>query len=180
MTDGHSSIANRDQSATQPVLVLRPSTRALISVICVMAICFVYLSLIALGRIELSRPSTGVGEGLVAILLFFGIICVAVKARRLDYTKPIMVIGPDGISGQKLPKLIPWSMIERVDIPQAGRAGLIYLTVRKDADPEILQLLRKWQPFENRSFGIPHRVPGYSSGEVKDIVNRYFERSQRG
>ncbi|MBY3321155.1 hypothetical protein HFO01_31940 [Rhizobium laguerreae] len=180
MTDGHSSIANRDQSATQPVLVLRPSTRALISVICVMALLFVYTSLVAVGWIEMSRPTSWVGHGLIAILLFFGIIIVSLKARRLDYTKPIMVIGPDGITGQKLPKLIPWSMIERVETPQAGRAGLIYLTVRKDADPEILKHLYKWQPFQNRTFGIPHRVPGYSSCEVTDILNRYFESSQRG
>ncbi|MBY3310952.1 hypothetical protein HFN69_14500 [Rhizobium laguerreae] len=180
MTDGHSSIANRDQSATQPVLVLRPSTRALISVVCVMAIFFVYLSLIAVGQIEMSRPTSGVGEGLFAILFLVIIVFVVVKARQVDYTKPIMVIGPDGITGQKLPKLIPWSMIERVETPQAGRAGLIYLTVRKDADPEILKHLHKWQPFQNRTFGIPNRVPGYSSSEVKDIVNRYFESSQRG
>ncbi|MBB4510646.1 hypothetical protein [Rhizobium leguminosarum] len=179
MTDSHSSIANRDQNAKQPVLVLRPSTRALIGVICVMALLFVYTSLVAVGWIEMSRPTSGIGHGLVAILLFFGIIIVSLKARRLDYTKPIMVIGPDGITGQKLPKPIPWSMIERIETPQAGRAGLIYLTVRKDADLETLEHLHKWQPFQNRTFGIPHRVPGYSSSEVKDIVNRYFESSQR-
>ncbi|RSB59400.1 hypothetical protein EFD55_32660 [Rhizobium pisi] len=180
MTDGHSSIANRDRSATQPVLVLRPSTRALISFVCVMAICFVYLSLIAVGQIEMSRPTSGVGEGLFAILFLVITVVVVVKARQMDFTKPIMVIGPDGITGQKLPKLIPWSMIERVDIPQTGRAGLIYLTVRKDADPEILEHLRRWQPFENRTFGIPHRIPGFSSSEVKDIVNRFFENSRPG
>ncbi|MBY3359289.1 hypothetical protein HFN97_15765 [Rhizobium laguerreae] len=180
MTDGHSSIAKRDQGATQPVLVLRPSTRALLSVICVMALLFVYTSLVAVGWIEMSRPTSGLGHGLVAILLFFGIIIVSLKARGLDYTKPIMVIGPDGITGQKLPKLIPWSMIERIETPQAGRAGLIYLTVRKDADPETLEHLHKWQPFQNRTFGIPHRIPGYSSSEVKDILNRYFESSPRG
>ncbi|NNH85806.1 hypothetical protein HLH89_33180, partial [Rhizobium laguerreae] len=122
MTDGHSSIAKRDQSFTQPVLVLRPSTRALLSVICVMALLFVYTSLVAVGWIEMSRPTSGLGHGLVAILLFFGIIIVSLKARGLDYTKPIMVIGPDGITGQKLPKLIPWSMIERIETPRAGRA----------------------------------------------------------
>ncbi|PDS34448.1 hypothetical protein CO665_30930 [Rhizobium anhuiense] len=180
MTGGHSSIANRDQSATQPVLVLRPSIRALISVICVMAICFVYLSLIALGRIEMSRPTSGVGEGLFAILFLVIIVFAVIKARQLDFTKPIMVIGPDGITGQKVPKLIPWSMIERVDIPQTGRAGLIYLTVRKDADPEVLEHLRKRWPLE-RTVAIPHRwVPGFSSSEVKDIVNRYFASSRPG
>lgn len=35
-----------------------------------------------------------------------------------------MVIGLDGIAGQKLPKLIHWLMIG-VDIPQAGQAGFI-------------------------------------------------------
>ncbi|MGO7917517.1 hypothetical protein ACC702_40030, partial [Rhizobium ruizarguesonis] len=40
--DDQSSIANRDQSAKQPALVLQPSTRALIGVVCVMAIFFVY------------------------------------------------------------------------------------------------------------------------------------------
>ncbi|MFL5020496.1 MAG: hypothetical protein ACJ8EW_30750 [Rhizobium sp.] len=70
-------------------------------------------------------------------------------------------------------------MIERVDIPQAGQAGFIYLTVRKDADPEILEQLRRRQPLE-RTVAIPHRwVPGFSSSEVKDIVNRYFERSRQ-
>ncbi|WP_245510238.1 hypothetical protein [Rhizobium ruizarguesonis] len=135
MTDDQSSIANRDQSAKQPALVLQPSTRALIGVVCVMAIFFVYLSLIAVGQIEMSRPTSGVGEGLFAILFLVIIVFVVVKARQVDFTKPIMLIGPDGITGQKLPKLIPWSMIERVDIPQTRWAELLYLTVRKDADP---------------------------------------------
>ncbi|TBC53771.1 hypothetical protein ELH27_37225 [Rhizobium leguminosarum] len=180
MTEANSLSADPDQSATQPVLVLRPSIRALIGFICVMAIFFVYLSLIAVGQIEMSRPTSGVGEGMFAILFLVIIVFVVVKARQVDFTKPIMVIGPDGITGQKLPKLIPWSIIERVDIPQTRWAELIYLTVRKDADPEILRQLRKRQPLE-RTVAIPHRwIPGYSSSEVKDIVNRYFESSQRG
>ncbi|NEH97011.1 hypothetical protein [Rhizobium leguminosarum] len=179
MTNDHPATINSHQSATQPVLVLQPSTRALIGVVCVMAIFFVYLSLIAVGQIEMSRPTSGVGEGLFAILFLVIIVFVVVKARQVDFTKPIMVIGPDGITGQKLPKLIPWSMIERVDIPQT-RWAMIYLTVRKDADPEILERLRKRQPLE-RSVAIPHRwIPGFSSSEVKEIVKRYFESSQRG
>ncbi|WP_245489961.1 hypothetical protein [Rhizobium ruizarguesonis] len=179
MTEANSLSADPDQSATQPVLVLRPSTRALFGFICIMAIFFVYLSLIAVGQIEMSRPTSGVGEGLFAILILVIIVFVVAKARQVDFTKPIMVIGPDGITGQKLPKLIPWSMIERVDIPQT-RWAMIYLTVRKDADPEILEQLRKRQPLE-RTVAIPHRrIPGFSSSEVKEIVKRYFESSQRG
>ncbi|MGR9268114.1 hypothetical protein ACU8OQ_12180 [Rhizobium leguminosarum] len=180
MSEATNSTPERDQGNTQPVLVLRGSVRILFMFIGVMALFFVYLSLIALGQIEMSRPTSGVGEGLFAILFLAVIVYVAVKARQVDFTKPLMMIGPDGITGQKLPKLIPWSMIERVDIPQTGRAGLIYLTVRKDADPEILEQLRKRQPLE-RTVAIPHRwVTGFSSSEVKDIVNRYFESSQRG
>ncbi|TBF31512.1 hypothetical protein [Rhizobium ruizarguesonis] len=180
MTNDYPAFINSHQSASQPVLILLPSTRALIGFICVMAIFFVYLSLIAVGQIEMSRPTSGVGEGLFAILFLVIIVFVVVKARQVDFTKPIMVIGPDGITGQKLPKLIPWSMIERVDIPQTRWAELLYLTVRKDADPEILEQLRKRQPLE-RTVAIPHRwIPGFSSSEVKDIVNRYFESSQRG
>lgn len=180
MSEATSSTPKRDQGPTQPVLVLRGSVRILFMFIGVMALFFVYLSLIALGQIEMSRPTSGVGEGLFAILFLAVIVYVAVKARQVDFTKPLMMIGPDGITGQKLPKLIPWSMIEGVDIPQTGRAGLIYLTVRKDADPEILEQLRKRQPLE-RTVAIPHRwVTGFSSSEVKDIVNRYFESSQRG
>ncbi|RXT29975.1 hypothetical protein B5P46_02655 [Rhizobium leguminosarum] len=179
MTDEHSPAADSDPNATQPILVLRGSVRYLFMFLGVMALLFVYLSLIALGQIEMSRPTSGVGEGLFAILFLVVIVYVAVKARQVDFRKPTMVIGPDGIAGQKLPKLIPWSMIERVDIPQAGQAGFIYLTVRKDADPEILEQLRKRQPLE-RTVAIPHRwVPGFSSSEVKDIVNRYFERSRQ-
>ncbi|MGR9166530.1 hypothetical protein [Rhizobium leguminosarum] len=179
MTDEYSPAADRDPNATQPILVLRGSVRYLFMFLGVMALLFVYLSLIALGQIEMSRPTSGVGEGLFAILFLVVIVYVAVKARQVDFRKPTMVIGPDGIAGQKLPKLIPWSMIERVDIPQAGQAGFIYLTVRKDADPEILEQLRKRQPLE-RTVAIPHRwVPEFSSSEVKDIVNRYFERSRQ-
>lgn len=179
MTNDRPATINSHQSATQPVLVLRPSTRALFGFICVMAIFFVYLSLIAVGQIEMSRPTSGVGEGLFAILILVIIVFVVAKARQVDFTKPIMVIGPDGITGQKLPKLIPWSMIERVDIPQT-RWAMIYLTVRKDADPEILEQLRKRQPLE-RTVAIPHKwIPGFSSSEVKEIVKRYFESSQRG
>lgn len=145
----------------------------------VMALIFVYLALIALGQIEMSRPTSGVGEGLFAIVFLGVTVYVALKARQVDFTKPTMVIGPDGIAGQRLPKLIPWSMIERVDIPETGQAGFIYLTVSKEAEPEILEQLRKRQPLE-RTVAIPHKwVPGFSSSEVKDIVNRYFERSRQ-
>ncbi|WP_245317608.1 hypothetical protein [Rhizobium sp. N122] len=145
----------------------------------VLALCFVYLLLIALGQIEMSRPTSGVGEGLFAIVFLALIVYVVAKARKVDFTKPLMVIGPDGIAGQRLPKRIPWPMIERVDVPQVWWAGFIYLTVRKDADPEILEVLRKRQPLE-RTVAISHRwVPGFSSSEVKDIVNRYFERSRQ-
>lgn len=179
MIDEQSPAADRDPTATQPILVLRGSVRYLFMILGVMALFFVYLSLIALGQIEMSRRTSGVGEGLFAIVLLALIVYVAVKARQVDFTKPIMVIGPDGIAGQRLPKLIAWPMIERVDILQAWWAGFIYLTVRKDADPEILEVLSKRQPLE-RTVAIPHRwVPGFSSSEVKDIVNRYFERSQQ-
>ncbi|RUM07840.1 hypothetical protein [Rhizobium chutanense] len=179
MTDGHSSAADRVSEATQPILVLRGSVRYLFMILGVMALFFVYLSLIALGQIEMSRPTSGVGEGLFAIVFLGVIVFVVVGARKTDFTKPIMVIGPDGISAQRLPKLIPWSMIKRVDIPETWRAEFIYLTVRKDADPEILEQLRKRPPLE-RTVAIPHRwVPGFSSSEVKDIVNRYFERSRQ-
>lgn len=145
----------------------------------VMALVFVYLMLIALGQIEMSRPTSGVGEGLFAIVFLGIIVYVALEARQVDFTKPTMVIGPDGIAGQRLPKLIPWSMVERVDIPEAGQSEMIYLTVSKDADPEILEVLRKRQPLE-RIVAIPHRwVPGFSSSEVKGIVNHYFERSRQ-
>ncbi|WP_064684136.1 hypothetical protein [Rhizobium bangladeshense] len=171
MTDEHSPATDRDPNATHPILVLRGSVRYLFMFLCV---C---LSLVSLGQIEMSRPTSGIGEGLFAILFLGVIVYVAVKARQADFTKPLMVIGPHGITGQKLPKLIPWSMIERVDMPRAWWAGLIYLTVRKDADPEILEQLRKRQPLE-RTVAIPHRwVPGFRSSEVKDIVNRYIERS---
>ncbi|MBB3649567.1 hypothetical protein FHX14_005808 [Rhizobium sp. BK619] len=179
MTDEHSPATDRDTNATQPILVLRGSVRYLFMILGVMALFFVYLSLIALGQIEMSRRTSGVGEGLFAIVFLALIVYVAVKARQVDFAKPIMVIGPDGIAGQRLPKLIPWRMIERVDIPQAWWAEFIHLTVRKDADPEILEVLRKRQPLE-RTVAIPHRwVPGFSSSEVKDIVNRYFERSRQ-
>ncbi|AJC80164.1 hypothetical protein IE4803_CH02980 [Rhizobium etli bv. phaseoli str. IE4803] len=67
----------------------------------------------------MSRPTSGVGEG----LFVGGIVYVAVNPRQMDVTKPVMMIGPDGIAAQRLPKPVPWSMIERVDIPQAGQAG---------------------------------------------------------
>lgn len=178
MTDEHSPAAG-DPNTTQPILVLRGSVRALFMVLGVMALIFVYLALIALGQIEMSRPTSGVGEGLFAIVFLGVTVYVALKARQVDFTKPTMVIGPDGIAGQRLPKLIPWSMIERVDIPETGQAGFIYLTVSKEAEPEILEQLRKRQPLE-RTVAIPHKwVPGFSSSEVKDIVNRYFERSRQ-
>ncbi|MBX5180240.1 hypothetical protein HJB77_28975 [Rhizobium lentis] len=179
MNDGHSPAADGDPNATQPILVLRGSVRALCMVVGVLALFFVYLGLIAIGQIEMSRPTSGVGEGLFAILFLGVIVYVAVEARQMDFTKPTMVIGPDGIAGQRLPKLIPWSMIERVDIPEAWHAEMIYLTVSKDADPEILEVLRKREPLE-RTVAIPHRlVPGFSSSEVKNIVNSYFERAQQ-
>ncbi|KEC69505.1 transmembrane protein [Rhizobium leguminosarum bv. phaseoli CCGM1] len=153
--------------------------RHLFMILGVMALCSVYLLLIALGQIEMHTRTSGVGEALFAILFLALIVYVAVKARQVDFTKPTMVIGPDGIAGQRLPKLIPWQMIERVDIPEARWAGFIYLTVRKEADPEILEVLRKRQPLE-RTVAIPHRwVPGFRSSEVKDVVNRYFERSRQ-
>ncbi|MBX4896889.1 hypothetical protein J2J97_22045 (plasmid) [Rhizobium bangladeshense] len=177
MTDEHSPATDRDPNATQPILILRGSVRWI--TLCVMALLFAYLSLIALGQIKMSRPTSGFGEGLFAIVFLALIVYVLVKARKVDFTKPIMEIGPDGISSQKLSKLIPWSMIERVDIADAWHAEFIYLTVRKDADPEILGHLRKRPPLE-RTVAIPHRwVSGFSSREVKDIVNRYFERSRQ-
>ncbi len=155
------------------------SVRYLSMILGLLALFSVYLSLIALGQIEMSRRTSGVGEGLFAIVFLGLIVYVVVNARNVDFTKPIMVIGPDGIIAQRLPKPIPWSMIERVDIPQSGQAEFIYVTVRKDADPEILGQLRKEQPVE-RTVAIPHRwVPGFSSSEVKDIVNHYFERSRQ-
>lgn len=179
MNDEHSPTAERHPNATQPILVLRGSVGYLFMFLGVMALIFVYLLLIALGQIEMSRPTSGVGEGLAAIIFLALIVYVVVNARKTDFTKPVMVIGPDGITGQRLPKLIPWSMIERVDIPETGQAGFIYLTVSKEADPEILGQLRKRRPGE-RTFAIPHRwIPGFSSSEVKDIVNRYFERSRQ-
>ncbi|WP_106797475.1 hypothetical protein [Rhizobium sp. H4] len=179
MTDEHSPASDRDPNATHQILVLRGSVGYLFMFLGVMALLFVCLSLVALGQIEMSRPTSGVGEGLFAIVFLGVIVYVAVKARQVDFTKPLIVIGSHGITGQKLPKLIPWSMSERVDIPQAWWAGLIYLTVREDADPEILEQLRKRQPLE-RTVAIPHRwVPGFSSSQVKDIVSRYFERSQQ-
>ncbi|WP_259664260.1 hypothetical protein [Rhizobium bangladeshense] len=179
MTDEHSPATDRDPNATQPILVLRGSVRYLFITLGVMALLFAYLSLIALGQIKMSRPTSGVGEGLFAIVFLALIVYVLVKARKVDFTKPIMEVGPDGISSQKLSKLIPWSMIERVDIADAWHAGFIYLTVRKDADPDILGHLRKRQPLE-RTVAIPHRwVSGFTSREVKDIVNRYFERSTK-
>lgn len=179
MTDGHSPAADRDPNATQPILVLRGGIRYLFMTVGLLMLFSVYLSLIALGQIEMSRRTSGVGEGLFAIVLLGVIVYVVVNARKVDFTKPIMVIGPDGIAAQRLPKLIPWSMIERVDIPETRWAQFIYLTVRNDADPEILGQLRKRQPLE-RVVAIPHRwVSGFSSREVKDIVNRYFERSRQ-
>ncbi|MBB2753867.1 UNVERIFIED_ORG: hypothetical protein GGI57_004599 [Rhizobium aethiopicum] len=179
MADGHSPAADRDPNATQPILVLRGSVKYLFMILGVMALFFVYLSLIALGQIEMSKRTSGVGEGFFAIVFLALIAYVVVNARKVDFTKPIMVIGPDGITAQRLPKPIPWSMIERVDIPQSGQAEFIYLIVRKDADPEMLGQLRKWQPVEG-TVAIPHRwVPGFSSSEVKDIVKRYFERSRQ-
>ncbi|OWV81308.1 hypothetical protein ATY75_27920 [Rhizobium sp. N122] len=179
MTDEHSPATDGDPNAAQPILVLRGSVRYLLMILGVLALCFVYLLLIALGQIEMSRPTSGVGEGLFAIVFLALIVYVVAKARKVDFTKPLMVIGPDGIAGQRLPKRIPWPMIERVDVPQVWWAGFIYLTVRKDADPEILEVLRKRQPLE-RTVAISHRwVPGFSSSEVKDIVNRYFERSRQ-
>ncbi|PDT30773.1 hypothetical protein CO660_05360 [Rhizobium sp. L9] len=180
MTEAHRWTTDRDSGATQPVLVLRGRVRYLLTVLGVMTLCFGYLTLIALGQIKMSRPTSGVGEGLFAIIFLGVIVYVLVNARKVDFAKPIMVIGPDGIAAQRLPKLIPWSMIERVDTPETWRAGFIYLTVRKDADPEILGHLRKRQPLE-RTVAIPHRwIPGFTSSEVKDIVKRYYESAKRG
>ncbi|MFL5020495.1 MAG: hypothetical protein ACJ8EW_30745 [Rhizobium sp.] len=106
MTDEPSTAADRDPNATQPIIVLRGIVRYLFMFLGVMALLFVYLSLIALGQIEMSRATSGVGEGLFAILLLVVIVYVAVKARQVDFRKPTMVVGPDGITGQKLPKLL--------------------------------------------------------------------------
>ncbi|MGO7986611.1 hypothetical protein AB9E23_11425 [Rhizobium leguminosarum] len=95
MTDEHSPAAGRDPNATQPILVLRGSVRCLFMFLGVMALPFIYLSLIALGQIKMSRPTSGVGEGLFAILFLVVIVYVAVKARQVDFRKPTMVVGPD-------------------------------------------------------------------------------------
>ncbi|UWU31580.1 hypothetical protein N2600_25625 (plasmid) [Rhizobium sp. WSM1274] len=82
MTDEHSPAADRDPNATQPILVLQASLRYLFMFLGVMALPFVYLSLIALGQIEMSRAMSGVGDGLFAILFLVVIIYVAAKARQ--------------------------------------------------------------------------------------------------
>ncbi|TDW35022.1 hypothetical protein EV128_103304 [Rhizobium azibense] len=180
MTDDYFPTADSAPNDGQPVLVLKGSIRKIIVIITVMVLFFVYSSLIALGQIETSRRDDEFTALVFAVLLFSAIVLFAVKARQMDLTKPTMVIGPDGISHQKVARLIFWSMIERFDIRRIGRAELIYLTVRNDADPEILEQLRKWQPLASRSLVIPPgEFPGYSSREVKDIVNRYYGRSQR-
>lgn len=178
MTDGYFPTADRDPDEKQPVLVLKGSIRKIIAIITVMVLFFVYCLLIALGQIETSRRNDEFTAGLFAVLLFAAIVFFAVKARQMDLTKPTMVIGPDGIFHQKVSKLITWSMIERVDIRQIGRTELIYVTVGDGADAEIREQLRKWQPLASRSLAIPPgEFPGYSSSEVKGIINRYYGRS---
>ncbi len=140
-----------------------------------------FYGLIAHGDIPMRRMPPELA-GLFFVVLTVCTVFLIFKFSKLDFTKPSMTVGEDGIEYQPLSKLIPWPAVEKIDSVVTFRTEMLHVIVKKDTDSVLLAELKRWNHgFMPRTVIIsPDGFEGFSPAEVKVIVYGYFQRHSAG